>query len=147
MPSPELSSVRRLLPLALLPLYLSCGEGGRPQQADSTASAVADTAAPALSAGESYLAVPDGRIWYRKTGTGTGTPVILLHGGPGFNSFYLKSLEALGDDRPVIRYDQLGAGKSGPMTDTANMTIAHFVRELDSLRSALGYERVHLVGH
>jgi proline iminopeptidase len=91
--------------------------------------------------------VPDGRIWYRKTGTGTGTPVILLHGGPGYNSFYMKSLEALGDDRPVIRYDQLGAGKSGPMTDTAQMTIAHFVEELDSLRSALGYGRVHLLGH
>jgi proline iminopeptidase len=26
-------------------------------------------------------------------------------------------------------------------------TIDHFVRELDSLRSALGYDRVHLVGH
>lgn len=147
MPSLDLSSVRRLLPLALLPLFLSCREGGRPQQADSTTSTAADTTARALSAGESYLPVPDGRIWYRKTGTGTGIPVILLHGGPGFNSYYLKSLEALGEDRPVIRYDQLGAGKSGPMTDTANMTIAHFVRELDSLRSALGYERVHLVGH
>jgi proline-specific peptidase len=94
-----------------------------------------------------YLAVPGGRIWYRKTGTGTGTPVILVHGGPGYSSFYLKSLEALGDDRPVIRYDQLGGGKSGPLTDTTQMTIAHFVEELDSLRSALGYDRVHILGH
>jgi hypothetical protein len=64
----------------------------------------------------------------------------LLHGGPGFNSYYLKPLEALGDQRTVIRYDQLGAGKSGPMTDTTKMTIAHFVAELDSLRSHLGYD-------
>lgn len=103
--------------------------------------------AAALGPGEAYLAVPGGRIWYKKTGTGGGTPVILLHGGPGYNSFYLKPLEALGDDRPVIRYDQLGGGKSGPMTDTSQMNIAHFVRELDSLRAALGYGRVHLLGH
>jgi proline-specific peptidase len=106
-----------------------------------------DTASPPLGDGEAYLAVPGGRIWYKKTGTGGGTPVILLHGGPGYNSFYLKSLEALGDDRPVIRYDQLGGGRSGPMTDTSQMNIAHFVRELDSLRAALGYERVHILGH
>ena len=109
--------------------------------------AAADTASPALGAGEAYLPVPGGRIWYKKSGTGTGTPVILLHGGPGYSSFYLKSLEALGDDRPVIRYDQLGGGRSGPMTDTSQMTIAHFVRELDSLRSASGYARVHIFGH
>jgi proline iminopeptidase len=107
----------------------------------------ADTSSPALGPGEAYLSVPDGRIWYKKSGTGTGTPVILLHGGPGYSSFYLKSLEALGNDRPVIRYDQLGGGRSGPMVDTTQMTIAHFVRELDSLRAALGYGRVHVLGH
>ena len=33
------------------------------------------------------------------------------------------------------------------MTDTSLMTIPHFVRELDSLRAALGYDRIHLLGH
>jgi proline iminopeptidase len=99
------------------------------------------------STGEARLAVDGGRIWYRKSGVGSATPVILLHGGPGLSSFYLKPLEALGNDRVVIRYDQLGGGKSDPLTDTTKMTIAHFVAELDSLRSALGYEHVHLVGH
>ena len=79
--------------------------------------------------------------------TGSGTPVILLHGGPGYSSFYLKPFEALGDDRPVVRYDQLGGGKSDRITDTTLFTIAHFVRELDSLRSHLGYAKVHLLGH
>ena len=100
-----------------------------------------------LEPGEAKLAVDGGEIWYKKSGGGLGLPVILLHGGPGFNSYYLKPLEALGDQRTVIRYDQLGAGKSGTMTDTTKMTIAHFVAELDSLRSHLGYDKVHLVGH
>ncbi len=119
--------------------------------AEKTPQPVADTAAAvtvaALGPGESRLAVNDGEIWYRKSGGGPGTPVIFVHGGPGFSSYYLKSLEALGDERTVIRYDQLGGGKSGPMTDTAQMTIAHFVAELDSLRAHLGYDKVHLVGH
>jgi proline iminopeptidase len=80
-------------------------------------------------------------------GTGPGTPVILLHGGPGYSSFYLKAFEALGEDRPVVRYDQLGGGKSDRVTDTTLFTIARFVAELDSLRAHLGYSRVHLAGH
>jgi proline iminopeptidase len=95
----------------------------------------------------SFLAVDGGRIWYRVTGTGSGLPVVLLHGGPGLSSFYMKPLEALGDDRPVVRYDQLGGGKSDPITDTTLFTIPHFVTELDSLRSHLGIERMHVVGH
>jgi len=100
-----------------------------------------------LPAGEAYLAVPGGRIWYRLSGSGSGVPVILLHGGPGYSSYYLKSLEALGSDRPVVRYDQLGGGKSSPAGDTTLFTIPHFVAELDSLRAHLGYARMHLLGH
>src|SRR6476659_10715221 len=136
----------RILVSTLLPVVACAGCRDAKPKTDS-ASVTPQATAAALPAGESMLPVPDGRIWYKKTGTGTGTPVILLHGGPGFNSFYLKPLEALGNDRPVIRYDQLGAGKSGPMTDTSLMTIPHFVRELDSLRGALGYDGIHLVGN
>lgn len=133
--------------VALASLAVACGETRRATpDAPSKAEPPAATS-PALGPGEAYLAVPDGRIWYKKTGTGGGTPVILLHGGPGYSSFYLKPLEALGPDRPVIRYDQLGSGRSGPMTDTSLMNIPHFVRELDSLRAALGYDRIHVVGH
>jgi len=80
-------------------------------------------------------------------GDGAGTPVILLHGGPGYSSYYLKPLEALGTDRTVVRYDQLGGGKSSDLSDTTMFTIPHFVAELDSLRSHLGYDRVDLLGH
>jgi proline iminopeptidase len=103
--------------------------------------------APAPAAREGYLAVPGGRIWYRTSGGGTGLPVILLHGGPGYSSFYLKPLEKLGSDRPVVRYDQLGGGKSDRIADTALFTIPHFVEELEALRAHLGHARVHLVGH
>jgi proline iminopeptidase len=102
---------------------------------------------PRLTPGEGYVEMPGGRVWYRVVGTGPGTALVLLHGGPGAPSFYLGPLAALGDDRPVVLYDQLGAGRSDHITDTTLMTVAHYVAELDSLRRALGLERFHLLGH
>lgn len=132
------------LPLLLLVAVAiaACGEK-KTASGDSATTAVA----PVLPAGEAMLAVPGGRIWYKRSGTGTATPAILLHGGPGMSSYYLKPLEALGDERMVVRYDQLGGGKSDRISDTAMFNIAHFVAELDSLRSALGYPKFHVVGH
>lgn len=118
-----------------------------PPPADTTSSASAAPAPNALPPGEARLAVDGGHIWYRVVGSGNATPVILLHGGPGYSSFYMRSLEGLSADRRVVRYDQLGAGKSDRITDTALFNIPHFVRELDSLRSHLGYDKVHIVGH
>lgn len=128
----------------------ACGDRSKSSASDSATRASASTSPStdaALPSGEFRLAVDGGRIWYKVSGRGTATPVILLHGGPGYSSFYMKSLEALNDERPVVRYDQLGGGKSDGLTDTTKITIAHFVNELDSLRAHLGYERVHLVGH
>ena len=114
----------------------------KPQASDSAVVATA-----ALPSGEATLAVDGGNIWYKVSGSGSAIPVILLHGGPGYGSFYMKPMEALSTDRPVVRYDQLGNGKSDRLTDTTKMTIAHFVAELDALRAKLGYDKVHIVGH
>lgn len=104
-------------------------------------------AAQSIRTDGSHLAVPGGRIWYRVVGDGTGTPLILVHGGPGISSVYLTSMEALGDERPVVRYDQLGAGRSDVVTDTSLFTIRRFVEELETLRRHLALDRVHLYGH
>ena len=135
-----------LVAASILALSGCAKEGAPPADSTATANAAA-TATTALPAGEARLAVDGGNIWYKVSGSGTATPAILLHGGPGFASFYMKSLEAISADRPVVRYDQLGAGHSDGMKDTAMMNIAHFVRELDSLRAKLGYDKFHVIGH
>lgn len=131
----------RTMLLGVSALLLACSD--RP----SRSAVPQGNSQPTSLAHEGYLAVPDGRIWYHVTGVGAATPVILLHGGPGYSSFYLRSLDSLGLDRPTIRYDQLGSGKSDRISDTLLFTIPHFVAELDSVRQALGAARVHLLGH
>ncbi|MEO8450886.1 MAG: alpha/beta fold hydrolase, partial [Gemmatimonadota bacterium] len=119
-------------------LFSACSKEAPKPAAEPPA---ATAATPALGPGETMLPVRGGRIWYRLSGTGKGTPMVLLHGGPGAGSYYLKPFEDIGDDRPIVRYDQLGAGKSDRLTDTTLMTIPRFVEELDSLRRALKIER------
>ncbi len=99
-----------------------------------------------LTPRQGYVHVPGGRIWYRIVGTGKGTPLLTLHGGPGVPHYYLKPLAGVGADRPVIFFDQLGAGRSDRVTDPGLFTIPKYVERLDSLRHRLGLREVHLYG-
>jgi proline iminopeptidase len=88
--------------------------------------------------------LPDGTgLW--NAVSGTGPPVVLLHGGPG-QWDYLAPLAALLDDtHTVARFDQRGCGRStgqdGPFT------IEQAVDDLDQLRAALGFEQWAVAGH
>lgn len=100
-----------------------------------------------LTEGEGYVEVTGGKVWYQIVGSGTATPLLLLHGGPGIPSSYLKPLEQLADERPVIFYDQLGSGKSDRPHDSALWRTERFVEELAQVRKALGINKVHILGH
>ena len=100
-----------------------------------------------LSPGEGYVDVTGGQVWYRIVGSGDATPLLVLHGGPGAPSYYLKPLAALSDERPVVFYDQLGAGHSAAPADTNLWRVDRFVQELAQVREALGLEEVHILGH
>jgi len=97
--------------------------------------------------GQGFLDVPGGPVWYKVTGAGDGLPLVALHGGPGGTSCGQSRLEVLGDERPVIRYDQLGTGRSGRPDDLSLWEVDRFVEELHTIRQELGLERFHLLGH
>lgn len=96
---------------------------------------------------EGFLEVPGGPVWYRVSGQGRGTPLLVLHGGPGGTSCGFGALAPLGATRPVVIYDQLGSGRSGRPADRSLWTVEHFVEELHALRKRLGLKRMHLMGH
>ena len=96
---------------------------------------------------EGYIDVPGGKVWYRAVGDNAeATPLLCLHGGPGFTHYYLEPLEALADRRRVIFYDQLGCGRSDRPGDLSLWNVDRFVAELAQVRSALNLDRLHLFG-
>jgi proline iminopeptidase len=78
---------------------------------------------------------------------GSGTPVIALHGGPGFRDYLPPDLEPLTSSFRLISYDQRGSGHSTVVTDPALLTAPAFVADLDRVRESLGIGRVTLLGH
>lgn len=94
---------------------------------------------------QGYIPVDGHRVWYRRVGSG-GIPLLLLHGGPGAGHDYLEPLEGLARDREVIFFDQLGCGCSDQPADRSLWRIERFVHEIDTVRTALGLDRIHLLG-
>jgi L-proline amide hydrolase len=95
-----------------------------------------------------YIPVKGGRVWYRMNGSEhvDSTPLLVIHGGPGFSHHYLLPLTDLASDRPVIFYDQLDSGNSERPGNSANWTVERFISEVDSVREALGLHRLFILG-
>jgi len=97
---------------------------------------------------EGYVQVEGGQIWYKVAGSGQGVPLLVVHGGPGSRSCDgMYEYSKLGNDRPIVFYDQLGSGKSDRPTDTALWYLSRFVDEITVLREKLELKEVHLLGN
>ena len=93
---------------------------------------------PQLKAGEGYVTVKGGKIWYRILGEGKQTPLLMLHGGPG-GGMSPKQRRVF-DPRlyDVILFDQRGCGKSTPYASLDHNTTWHLVADIERLREAHG---------
>lgn len=80
-------------------------------------------------------------------GTGSRT-VLLVHGGPGCPSRYLRDSHAALVDRGLrlVTWDQLGCGESDQPVDPALWTIERFVVEAETVRATLELGEVDLLG-
>ena len=97
---------------------------------------------------EGYVNVEGGKIWYKIVGEGKGTPLLILHGGPGSRSCaMIPGYSLMKSERPIIFYDQLGSGNSDRPTDLSLWNIERFVNEIDYLREDLDLKELHILGH
>ena len=94
-----------------------------------------------------YIQTAAGEIFFERHGSGTKTPLVCVHGGPGFTSYYLEPLAALNTQRPIILYDQAGCGRSRRGGSRKLFSIEGFIDELETLRQNLGVDQMHLLGH
>jgi proline iminopeptidase len=109
--------------------------------------AAANAPAKVPVASEHFVDAGDGvRIAYNETGK--GSPLIVVHGGPGMDHLTMKAdLAPLERRHRVIYYDQRGGGRSTLPDDPALLTIDHHVDDLEALRRTLGLDKVTLVAH
>lgn len=75
---------------------------------------------------------------------GSGPPVILVHGGPGWWDMFGGLADLLSDVSTVYRWDQRGSGRSDRL---GPYTFARFLADLDVVRAASGHEQVTVLGH
>jgi proline iminopeptidase len=80
---------------------------------------------------------------------GTGKPLLLLSGGPGFDCDYMLPLaEELGQHYRAILVDLRGTGRSVPPVinrDTVNLKLT--LADLETIRQQIGAERWDVLGH
>jgi proline iminopeptidase len=78
---------------------------------------------------------------------GQGSPVVVLHGGPGAHHDYLlPGFDVLAHRRELIYYDQRGGGRSPVDRDTPVGWREH-VADLEELREQWGFSRLTLAGY
>ena len=77
---------------------------------------------------------------------GKGRPVLLLSGGPGFSPDYLRPIaEKLTGKYRFVLLHQRGTGKSSGAS--SGLLFPNLIADIDSLRKALGEERLVIAGH
>jgi proline iminopeptidase len=102
-------------------------------------------AQPAI-AREGRIPVAGAELYVRAIGT--GTPVIVLHGGPDFDqSYLLPEMDRLADRFHLIYYDQRGRGKSSNGVRPEDVTLASDIADIDKVRQHFHLDSVVLLGH
>ena len=88
-------------------------------------------------------------LHYEIFGKNNASPIVVLHGGPGFNFRYIQPfVTRLADHFQIIFYDQRGSGDSTyfPLNVTT-INVQTFVEDLEKLRNHLGFKKWAVLGH
>jgi proline iminopeptidase len=95
---------------------------------------------------EGVLEINGTSLFYKTKGS--GDPVVVLHGGPGFDHRqFLPFIWELAEHHKVILFDQRGTGLSSGPVDAEAISIDTFIADIEAIREAFGIEEMNLLGH
>lgn len=95
---------------------------------------------------ESRVRAGNASLYARETGS--GQPMVILHGGPDFDSSYLlPDLDRLADRFRLIYYDQRGRGKSAAGVSPEEVTLASDVDDVGRVMDHFKLPSAVLLGH
>lgn len=79
---------------------------------------------------------------------GRGTPLVVLHGGPGAShDYFLPYLLPLARQHRLVFIDERGSGKSEKLEDPSGYTVENMVEDVEAVRQGLKLGKVSLLGH
>jgi proline iminopeptidase len=95
---------------------------------------------------DSMLTTANGTTLFTES-VGQGRPMVVLHGGLGFDHTYFRPfLDPLGDELRMVLLDHRGHGKSGrPPIET--LTHDQLAADVEAVRADLGLGKIVLFGH
>lgn len=95
---------------------------------------------------EGHVPAERARLYYRAVGD--GRPIIVVHGGPDFDHYYLlPELDRLAASFRLIYYDQRGRGRSAWNIEPDEVSIDSEIEDLDCVRRHFGLGSVAVLGH
>ena len=95
---------------------------------------------------EGYVDAHGVRIYY--VAFGDGSPLVVVHGGPGANhDYFLPWLLPLARAHRLIFIDERGSGRSQRLQDASLYTVEAMVEDVEDLRVALNLGKISLLGH
>lgn len=94
--------------------------------------------------------MPDGvSVWYKLQGRENAPVLAYLHGGPGYNSYAFEQSagKLLEQSFRVLYIDQRGCGRSVFEGADSAYGMRHTVDDIDRIRTAIGVQKVAIIGH
>lgn len=80
--------------------------------------------------------------------TGKGSPIIIIHGGPGLSQSYLQPhLNDLAKQFRLIYYDQRASGRSSGRLDSTQVNMRLFVEDIEAIRKSLQLGNICILAH
>lgn len=99
-----------------------------------------------LGSGDWLPAARGHRVWWCEGGDPRGTPVLIVHGGPGGASRPEPARWFAGLPVRWLMLDQRGCGRSTPLGRIVDNTLPALLRDMERLRRRLGLARWSLAG-
>ncbi len=96
---------------------------------------------------EGHVPIQQGSLYYKQMGQ--GSPIVVLHGGPGLtHNHFLPQMAPLAQNHTLVLYDQRGSGRSAESSiDKQFLTMQQFVADLEALRKHLQFDKITILGH
>ncbi|HEY3930423.1 MAG TPA: proline iminopeptidase-family hydrolase [Candidatus Koribacter sp.] len=79
---------------------------------------------------------------------GHGSPLVIVHGGPGAShDYFLPNLYLLARHNRLIFIDERGSGRSPKLDDVKQYTVENMADDVEAVRKALNLGKISLLGH